>query len=122
MDNADSFLQIMKNRWKLNLYLLTNLPSAFFSGVRVRKIEKEYAEVSVPYIWFSRNPFRSTYFACLSMGAEMSTGILALMYIYGIKPEISMLVTELECQFHKKAVGTTRFTCYDGNLIRQAIQ
>jgi hypothetical protein len=26
----------------------------------------------------SQNPFRSTYFACLSMAAEMSTGALAL--------------------------------------------
>lgn len=122
MDNAGRFLQMMKNRWKLNLYMLSKLPSAFFSGVRVRKLERDYAEVTVPYFWFSRNPFRSTYFACLSMGAEMSSGILSLMYINGIKPEISMLVTDLKCQFHKKAIGTTLFTCYDGKLIQEAVQ
>lgn len=122
MDNADRFLHIMKNRWKLNLYMLTNLPSAFFSGVRVKKLDKDHAEVTVPYFWFSKNPFRSTYFACLSMGAEMSSGILALMYVNDIRPDISMLVTDIKCQFHKKAIGTTRFTCYDGKLIQDAVQ
>jgi hypothetical protein len=77
--------------------------------------------VTVPYKWFSQNPFKSTYFACLGMAAEMSAGALAMAYSYKSKPAISTLVTALEASFMKKAVGLTTFICNDGAMISQAI-
>ncbi|MBP6288168.1 MAG: thioesterase, partial [Ferruginibacter sp.] len=77
---------------------------------------------SVPYKWLSQNPFRSTYFACLSMAAEMSTGVLALAHIYKRQPAVSMLVSKVEGTFLKKAIGRTRFTCEDGQIIKQTIE
>lgn len=50
-----------------NLFLLAKLPAAYFSGVRVLSLDEEECKVKVPYKWFSQNPFKSTYFACLSM-------------------------------------------------------
>jgi hypothetical protein len=67
-------------------------------------------------------PFRSTYFACLSMAAEMSTGVLAMAQIYGRKPSVSMLVVGLEAKFYKKATGPTRFVCTDGLLVKEAVE
>jgi len=107
---------------KMGLFMFTKLPSAYFSGVRVRKIEPGMAEVTVPYKWFSQNPFRSTYFACQSMAAEMSTGLLAMMYLHKRKPAVSMLVLQVNGTFHKKATGLTTFRCGDGELIREAVE
>jgi hypothetical protein len=76
---GQQFLALTRQGWKFRLFMLQKLPAAYFSGVRVREIRPEYARVSVPYRWFSQNPFRSTYFACLSMAAEMSTGLLGMM-------------------------------------------
>jgi hypothetical protein len=98
------------------------LPSAFFSGVRVKAIDDKQCEVSVPYKWFTQNPFRSTYFACLSMAAELSTGALAMSNIYGHKPGLSMLVLKVESEYFKKATGRTLFTCEDGSIFEQAIE
>jgi hypothetical protein len=67
------FLELVMHPFKFRLYLLSKLPSAFFSGVRVCYIDEEKCVVTVPYKWFSQNPFKSTYFACLGMAAEMST-------------------------------------------------
>ena len=106
---------------KLQGYLLQNLPSAFFSGLKVVKAGPEACTVSVPYKWFTRNPFKSTYFACLSMGAELSTGILAMAGVYRRRPAISMLVTGMESTFQKKATGLTLFTCESGAEITAAI-
>ena len=111
----------MRHPWKVWIYLLTKLPAAFFSGVRLQYISGEHCIVRVPFKWFSQNPFRSTYFACLAMGAEMSTGLLALMYIYNIDPAISMLVTKVEGEFYKKAVGLTTFVCNEGQLVSEAV-
>lgn len=102
--------------------MLLKLPSAFFSGVRVRELSEQASTVSVPYKWFSQNPFRSTYFACLAMAAEMSTGILALAHIHKRQPSVSMLVVKMEAFYFKKAVGRTYFTCNEGEAIKEAIE
>jgi Domain of unknown function (DUF4442) len=119
--SESAFFAIVRNPLKFRLYLLTNLPSAFFSGLRVAEADADHCIVTVPYKWFTRNPFRSTYFACLSMAAEMSTGILAMAPIYKGKPGVSMLVVGMETQFTKKATGPTRFLCNDGPAISAAI-
>jgi hypothetical protein len=76
----------------------------------------------VPFTWFSQNPFKSTYFACLAMAAEMSTGLLGLMHVHGRLPAVSMLVVKLEGNFFKKATGLTLFTCADGDTIKRTIE
>ena len=78
--------------------------------------------VKVPYKWFSQNPFKSTYFACLSMAAEMSTGLLGLMHVHKRQPAVSMLVVKIEGNFIKKATGITVFTCEDGLAIKKTIE
>ncbi|HEU0064792.1 MAG TPA: DUF4442 domain-containing protein [Flavisolibacter sp.] len=116
-----SFHSIISNPVRFRLFLLTKLPAAYFSGLRVKEFNDKSCIVTVPYKWFTKNPFRSTYFACLSMAAEMSTGILAMSNIYKRKPRISMLVTGIEGKFHKKASGITEFLCSEGNAIKEAI-
>src|SRR4051812_35927673 len=114
MPSHNPFIQLVKNPFKFRMFLLSNLPSAFFSGVRVISVDEEKCEVVVPFKWFTRNPFHSTYFACLSMAAEMSTGVLAMASVYGRKPRVSMLVLKVNGDYMKKATGRTLFTCNQG--------
>jgi hypothetical protein len=120
-EHTARFIRLMKHPVRFRLYLLTRLPSAFFSGLKIRGMDDTRCIISVPYTWFSKNPFRSTYFACLSMAAEMSTGALALAHLYKHEPPVSMLVIKTEAEYYKKAVGLTRFTCTDGHALRQTI-
>ena len=119
------FIQFVQHPVKFRVFLLSKLPSAFFSGVRVKSIDENKSEVTVPFKWFSQNPFKSTYFACLAMAAELSTGLLAMMNVHEKNPAISMLVVSLEANYFKKAIGTTTFTCEDGvavaNIVESAI-
>ena len=117
-----SFRDIVANPLKLRLFLITKLPSAYFAGVRVRYFDGEKSSVSVPYKWFSTNPFRSTYFACLAMAAEMSTGLLAMNAIFGRKPVVSMLVVKMEAEYFKKATGDTFFECTEGAALAAAVE
>lgn len=104
------------------MFLLMKLPAAFFSGVRVRDIDENHCIVTIPYKWFSQNPFRSTYFACLSMAAEMSTGALAMAHLHKRNPAISMLVIKVESEYFKKATARTTFVCEDGDAMLKAIE
>ena len=120
--NTSKFIKIMKSPLKMGFFMFTKLPAAYFSGVRVKEITPAFAEVSIPFKWFSQNPFKSTYFACQSMAAEMSTGLLAMMYIYERTPSVSMLVLHVNGSFHKKATGITTFRCDEGEKIKAAIE
>jgi hypothetical protein len=112
----------MKHPVKSRIFLFTKLPAAFFSGVRIWDVSEQQCMVTVPYKWFSQNPFRSTYFACLAMAAELSTGSLAMLHLYKRTPAVSMLIVKMEAVYVKKATGITTFTCADGMALREAIE
>lgn len=115
------FQKLITNPFLFRIYLLKNLPLAYIAGLRVRELTDERAVTTVKYGWLTQNPFRSMYFACLSMAAEMSTGVLVLNGIYNSKPPVSMLIVKNQALYHKKAVGNISFTCSDGNLINSVI-
>jgi hypothetical protein len=119
---AGAFAKLIKHPVKFRMFLLSKLPSAYFTGVRVKEADEKKCITTVPYKWFSKNPFRSTYFASLAMAAEMSTGTLALLHLYRRKPSVSMLLVKLEADYFKKAVDKTTFVCEDGELIQKAIE
>ncbi len=118
----NAFMAMARHPLKFRFFLLSRLPSAFFAGVRIKYISEEKCVVTVPYKWFSKNPFKSTYFACLAMAAEMSTGALTLSHVYKRKPSLSMLITDMSAEYYKKATDITTFTCRDGIALRDAVE
>lgn len=119
--NTPAFIKMMKHPVQFRMFLFFKLPAAYIAGVRVREVDAQHCVATVPYKWLSQNPFRSTYFACLSMAAEMSTGALAMAHLYKINPPVSMLVVKVESEYFKKATGRTSFVCEDGALFEKAI-
>lgn len=117
-----SFLRQTNSRLRFNFFLLLKLPAAFICGVRLREVTEHQAVATVPFRWISQNPFRSIYFACLAMAAELSTGILAMAHLYQRNPRVSMLVVHLEADFIKKGTDLVSFTCEDGDGFRSAIE
>lgn len=115
------FIKKINNRFFFRWFLLLKLPSAFFAGIRIESIDATGACISVKQKWFNKNPFRSVYFAILTMAGEMSTGVLCLGNIYKRKPAVSMLVVEQRGIFHKKATGKIIFSCEDSNSIAKAV-
>lgn len=118
----NGFIKLARHPFKFRLFLLMKLPSAFFSGVRIKSIAEDKCVVTVPYKWFSKNPFNSTYFACLAMAAELSTGALVLSNVYKRSPSVSMLITDMNAEYYKKATNITSFVCRDGIALRDAVE
>ena len=106
----------------MNKYLMFKLPSAFLCGVKLRTLDSAKAIVTVKHKWINQNPFNSMYFAVQSMAAELTTGALVIKKIKESGKNISMLVTNHNGKFTKKAVGLITFTCSDGALIDAALQ
>lgn len=116
------FIRQLANPLKFKIFLITQLPSAWFAGLKIEKLTGQEAVISVSYKWFNKNPFRSIYVAVLSMPSEVSTGILCMGALYKRTPAVSMLVVKNQGAFYKKAVGKILFTCMDGDKINEAVE
>ncbi|WP_082882923.1 DUF4442 domain-containing protein [Rufibacter roseus] len=117
-----AFMKIVSNPVKLKLFLFKHLPMAYLAGLRIKSITETEAQVTVAYTYLTKNPFKSIYFACLGMAAELASGVMSMMYLHKAEPSVSMLVVNMQAEFTKKAVGVITFTCSDGDKIANAIQ
>lgn len=107
---------------KINFFTLFKLPSAYICGIKVKSITEEKSMVTVKHRWINQNPFKSMFWAVQGMAAELSTGILVMQSIDTSKRKVSMLVTNMNATFTKKATGRIVFGCNDGVAIKEAIQ
>ena len=76
----------------INLFTFFNLPSAWWSGVRVEKITSVTCDVKVNLLWINKNPFKSIFWAVQGMAAELTTGLLVTKEIRERNVNISMNV------------------------------
>lgn len=107
---------------KINTFLLFKLPSAYFTGVRVKSISETECTTTVKHRWINQNPFNSMFWAVQGMAAELSTGAMVMSKIKESNKNISMLVANNKATFLKKARGRILFNCTDGELIDKAIE
>lgn len=116
-----SYLQKVNNSFLFRLFLIAKLPIAWIAGTRVLYVKEDECAVGIRYKYLNQNPFKSMYFACQAMAAEMSTGLLAMGYVDASSYKISMLVLSMKAEYSKKAVGKISFECRDGNKVKSAI-
>ncbi|PCJ86628.1 MAG: thioesterase [Thiotrichaceae bacterium] len=107
--------------FKQRLFYFKNLPMALISGIKLTRLDEEQSIAEVPYRWRNKNPFRSMYFAVLSMAAELSTGAPALLALKGTDADVVLIIVDLKAEFVKKAMTKITFVCEDYQLFHQAI-
>ena len=83
MNHQNKIIKLARNSFKMKLFMLMKLPFGFLAGLKITKINSQKASVSIPYKYLNKNPFRSIYFAALSMAAELS--IIRLLIIIAVE-------------------------------------
>jgi hypothetical protein len=121
MSQSDKFIRQVTTPFFFRLFMLKELPMLFLAGITVKELSAAHAVTSLKYSYLTKNPFRSIYFACLAMAAELSSGAIAMMLVQQSGVKISMLVTGMKVDYTKKAVGKILFTCNEGKKIEEAI-
>lgn len=119
--NIQEYQKRISNPLLFKLGLMKNLPLASIIGVKLKHLNESECELTVPYKFLNKNPFKTTYWAVLGMAAEMTSGLLLLMYTNKLKPSVSTFVIACEAKFHKRAVGKTCFRCKQGEEIAEKI-
>lgn len=118
----NSFSDILKKSWKLRLFFLKKLPMALLSGLKVIQASDKKSLTGIRYTYFTKNPFRSMYFACQSMAAEFSTAVICLKALEKHKQGFSIIVVGMEASFSKKAVGLITFECLKPDELENIIE
>ena len=108
----------MLSPFKFGLFKLTKLPLSYIVGIKIIDLSENSSATSVKYNFLNSNPFKSMYFAVLSMTAELSTGALALLSMAKFNESIAVLVIESNGKFYKKAKGKIKFICEDGQKFK----
>ena len=101
----------LKNLSTFNTYTFFKLPSAWWTGVRLTKVNDQLVEVSVMHRWVNQNPFGSMFWAVQGMAAELSTAVFLMWTIKKEQKPVSMLVLKNKATFKKKAKGLIKFRC-----------
>ena len=116
-----NFIELARKPLLFKLYLMRQLPLAWMAGLKIGHIDEHRTDIRIKYGFWTKNPFRSIYFAALCMAGEFASGVLCLKHILDQKVKVSMLVVNLSADFTKKAVGTISFTCDQGDMIKNEI-
>ena len=107
---------------KINSFNFFKLPSVWWCGIRVKRLDETTCEAAVKHKWINQNPFRSMFWAVQGMAAELTTGALVMRQIQESGKKISMLVLNNNANFSKKATGRITFTCDQGEEVDAAIE
>lgn len=119
--NIREYQKRVGNPFLFKVGLMKDLPLASVIGVKLKQLNEEKCELTVPYKFLNKNPFKTTYWAVLGMSAEMASGLLLLMYTHKLKPSVSTFVTGCEAKFVKRALGKTTFRCEQGKEIAEKV-
>lgn len=86
------------------------------------QLDAESCTTTVKHNWFTKNPFRSMFWAVQGMAAELATGIPMTVAIRASQKPVSMLVLNNKANFSKKATGRIHFRCNQRKAIAETVQ
>jgi hypothetical protein len=113
-----------KISWQILLFGLTQVPMIFYCRPKVVSISDRKLEIKIKLNRRTKNHLNSMYFGILSVGADVTSGFLAMKLIQASKSKINLIFKDFHADFLKRAEGDVHFICEDGiaiqNLVRKA--
>lgn len=110
----------LKQPWKLRLWMLKHLPVGLITGMYIESLDENGCKVVLKDRWWIHNPFRSVFWAVMSMAAELSTG--AILYVYASGTNVQFILVRMEAKFLKKVKGKSSYFCLAGQEARQKVE
>ena len=115
-----------KERFKHNLFLwffgLTKVRMILFCRPKIVDITDEKVVLYIPLNRQTRNHIKSMYIGTMTVGADLVTGLTAMLSIRRSKRKIILIFKDLNATFLKRAEGDTYFTCNDVKKIESAVR
>ena len=118
-------MRFLSQKFKMTMFIryfgLTKVPMIFYCRPKVIEISNDSVTVKIPLLRRNKNHVGSMYFGALSVGADLSGGLLALEHIRKSKRKINLLFKDFHADFLKRAEGDVHFVCNEGEKIKKMI-
>jgi hypothetical protein len=116
--------------WKSTLQIralgLAKIPLLFFVRPRVVELSVARTIVKIPLLRRTKNHLGSMYFGALSIGADITGGILAWRLIENERKRsgtrIALVFKSFQAEFLKRPEGDVHFECVDGPAIQALVE
>ena len=119
-------MRFLSQKFKTNLFIkyfgFFKVPLIFYCRPKIIDISEESVTLKLPFIRRNKNHVGSMYLGSLTVGADLTSGILALGVINNSKVKIAPLFKDFKANFLKRAEGDVHFVCNEGEKIRSMIQ
>ena len=111
------FSDKLKANYYLVAFSIAKIPLLWFCRPRIVNITSTSIEIKIPLRRRTKNHLNSMYFGALSVGADITGGLLAMMCIQKTKKKVALIFKDFKADFLKRAEGDVHFICKQGNDI-----
>ena len=115
-----------RDRFKHNLFIwffgLTKVRLILFCRPKIVDINDDEVILCIPLNRQTRNHVNSMYIGAMTVGADLVTGITAMLNIRKSKRNIVLIFKDINAKFFKRAEGNTHFICNYKKEIEQWIK
>ncbi|MFN7096333.1 MAG: YiiD C-terminal domain-containing protein [Gammaproteobacteria bacterium] len=103
-------------------FLQQNVPMIAYSELSIAKIDQEQCIVKMPFIDKNKNHVQSMYLGSLTIGAEVSAGILTFNMIKMMGINSTVVFKESKATFLRLAHQDVYFICSEVQKIKESLQ
>ncbi len=103
-------------------FLQHHVPMIAFSELEIIKIDQEQCIVKIPFIDKNKNHVQSMYLGALTIGAEVSAGILAFHMIKVMGINSTVVFKDFQASFLRLAKKDVYFICSDIQIVKDSLQ
>lgn len=115
-------LTYIKQQLFLNLFSFFKIPLLFFCRPKIVKMADDEYIVKIPLGWRTKNHIGSMYFGALSVGADLSGGLIMLNLLQQRKQNVTFLFKDFKADFLKRAEGDVYFSCRDITKVKALLE
>ena len=119
-------MRFLSQKFKMTLFIryfgLTKVPMIFYCRPKVIEISPDSVTVKIPLLRRNKNHVGSMYLGALSVGADITSAMLALGIIKKSDKKIIPIFKDFHADYYKRAEGDVHFICNEGVKIKKMLK
>ena len=112
----------LRSTWEIRSFGLTKVPLILYCMPTVIRLDDAVCAVRIPLNWRTRNHYRSMYFGCLAVGADVAGGFLAMHHTRKSPRPVGLLFKDFKADFLKRPEADVVFRSEDGPAMAALVQ
>ena len=119
-------MRFLSQKFKMTMFIryfgFIKVPMIFYCRPKVIEINSDSVTVKIPLLRRNKNHVGSMYLGALSVGADITSAMLALGIIKKSDKKIIPIFKDFHADYYKRAEGDVHFVCNEGVKIKKMLK